>query len=541
MNAAESPAEAPPRGPHRDGAPPRPGQRRLPGASSASPESHAPPPEGGASGRSSPPGQRPAARSPLAAGRAPDRTRRASPPRDSSRAGRIAPGHDAALGPRGRGAALALAAGATLWLAAPPARAQLGLRLGEHAITLDRFIAPDVPGYDVAPGVTVASRERPLYDPLGVRVGGFVIRPVLEETVGYSSNVTGTRDARGSPIIRTDAAVRAQSDWSRHSLGASFTLGDVRTPARSSLSFTDWTISAGGTYDIGRDTVSLAATHQNLNQTPRDLDTAQLDRTIAYRVDNVRLGYRAVFNRLSLQPGLDVTRYDFDDGTAGGQPYPQGYRNRVVVSPAVTAAYQVAPRRDLVFVLRDASAFYTDRPPGTPRRDFDDVSALAGVAFDAGAIRYRLLVGYQVRVFASAQYKTIQAPVVEAAAVWTPTGLTTVTGSVARRIQDSADETTAAFTGTGVQLAVDHEYLRNVLLRATAGVTLAEYGRGQGDQTLYAAGASATWLLDRNLRLGAGYNFFNRRSSGRGSLGLGQGFGSSYTEHRALLQFRLAL
>lgn len=430
---------------------------------------------------------------------------------------------------------------AGLWLAAQPARAQLGAQLGAPPSLLDRFVAPDVPGYDVAPGVTVASRERPLYDPPGVRVGGFVIRPELNETLGYSSNVTGTRRARGSALVRTDAALRAQSGWSRHSLGAAFTVDDQRVLDRPSLSFTNWTASLGGTYDIGRDTVSLAATHQTLHQTPRDLDTAVIDQALAYRVTGVRLGYRAAFNRLLVQPGLEVTGYDFDDGTVGGRPYLQRYRNRVVVSPTLAATYQVAPRRDLVFVLRDSSADYTDRVRGTPRRDFDDISALVGVAFDSGVIRYRLLVGYQVRLFDSSAYKTIQAPVVEAEAVWTPTGLTTVTGSVARRIQDSADEITAAFTGTGVRLAVDHEYLRNVLLRATAGVFLNEYGRGQGDQTLYAAGVGATWLLNRTMRLGAGYDVASRRSSGGGSLGPGRRFGPSYTEHRALLQLKLAL
>lgn len=433
---------------------------------------------------------------------------------------------------RWRGALLA-AAGAGAWLAAQPARAQ--------GVLLDRFIAPDVPGYDVAPGVTVASRARPLYDPLGVRVGGFVIRPTLSETVGYNSNVTATERARGSAFIQTGAAVGAQSTWSRHSLGLSFTLDDTRFLQRTRLSTTNWTISAGGTYDIGRDTVSLAATHQNLSQTPGDLDTGQIDQALEYRVDGVRLGYTTAFNRLTLRPAVEVSVYDFEDGTVGGVPYRQRYRNRVVVSPGVTANYELAPRRDLVFVLRDSSASYTNRTAGEPRRDFDDVSALAGVAFDTGATRYRLLAGYQVRLFASARYRTIQAPVIEASAAWTPTGLTTVTGSVARRIQDSAEETTAAFTGTGVQLAVDHELRRNVLLRATVGFALNEYGRDQGDQTLYTAGLGATWLLNRNLRLGARYDFTNRESSGRGNLGTGQRFGSSYSAHRTLLQLRLTL
>ena len=211
---------------------------------------------------------------------------------------------------------LLLAACAGVLIVARPARAQ-------HSLLLDQFINPDVPGYDTAPGVTVGSRARPEYTAPGVRLGGFVIRPELTETAGYSSNVTGTRRARGSAIIETAASVQARSDWSRHSLGVSVGVNDTRFLDVPRQSFTNWTASAGGTYDIGRDTVSLAATHQNLNLTPRDLDTAQVDRVVPFRIDSVRVSYRAAFNRLSLRPELDVSAYDYDDGTAGGRAYVQ--------------------------------------------------------------------------------------------------------------------------------------------------------------------------------------------------------------------------
>lgn len=426
-------------------------------------------------------------------------------------------------------------AGLAVWLASNPARAQ-------QRLLIDQFLTPDIAGDAGAPGVTVLSRVRPEYAYQGVRAGSFVIRPELQETFGYSTNATGTNRARGSVLNETNATVQALSDWSRHSLGVAFQVDDVRYYDEKQQSYTNWTASVGGTYDIGRDTVSLGFAHQNLNQTPRDLDTAQIDQSITYRVTSVRGGYRAVFNRLAVRPELDVSNYDYDNGTAAGVPYIQSYRNRVVVSPSVTAQYELAPRRNLVFVVRDASASYSNNLPGIGRRDYNDISVLAGVDLDAsGSLRYRILAGYQVRLFSSSQYKTLQSPVLEAAAIWTPTGLTTVTGSVARRIQDSADESTAGFTGTGLQLTVDHEYLRNVLLNANAGFALNEYDQGQGKQTRYTTGAGVTWLLNRNMRLGATYDFTARQSDATGTLTQGQRFGGNYTESRYLLQLRLGL
>ena len=231
----------------------------------------------------------------------------------------------------------------------------------------------------------------------------------------------------------------------------------------------------------------------------------------------------------------------------------------MVLAPSVTAGYELAPRQNAIVVLRDANASYRTRVAGLPARDFNDVAVLAGLDYAAdAALRYRLLAGYEVRSFRSRQYRTMQAPIVEGSVIWTPTGLTTVTGIASRHIEDSADETTAGYTETLVQLRVDHEYLRNVLLRANAGAYFNQYNRGGGNQVLWTAGVGATYLLNRNMQLSAGYDFSARQSSGRGNLGGGDGvltpgsvnalgvaqgfgFGSNYTDHLILLRLTLRL
>ncbi|MEJ1977646.1 MAG: outer membrane beta-barrel protein, partial [Acetobacteraceae bacterium] len=92
------------------------------------------------------------------------------------------------LGGTVAGAALAAYAS----LVASPARAAL----------LDQFIAPDVPGTDVQPNVTVLSRQRPEYEPLGVRLGDFTIRPQLTESTGYDDNATAPARRTAAPLSK---------------------------------------------------------------------------------------------------------------------------------------------------------------------------------------------------------------------------------------------------------------------------------------------------------------------------------------------------
>ncbi len=422
--------------------------------------------------------------------------------------------------------------------------ALLGSAPGARAQLLDQVLNLGFAGVAAEPGVTVASRLRPDYDPLGVRVGVALIRSELSAAVGYDDNVTGTRRARGSTLALTRARLQAGTEQSDRAAAASFTLDDVRYLDQPRQSFTNWTAALGGSLDLGRDRLILGYSHGNLNQTPRDLDTPALDRAIAYRQDSARGMVVVNLNRLSLRPELVVSRFDFDDGSVAGAPYRQRFRNRVVVTPSATAAYELAPRRNAVVVVRNQTAHYTTPTPGLPKRDYNDTTVLTGVDFDSGGVwRFRVLAGYEVRQFSSAAFKTIQAPVIEGTVIYTPTGLTTLTGTLTRRIQDSADETTVGYTETAARLSVDHEYLRNVLFKAQGGVSLIDQRQRGGQQTLYTAGAGITWLLDRNLRAAATYDFTSRQSNAADTSRVTQGvrLGGGYSESRTLLQLSLGL
>ena len=391
-----------------------------------------------------------------------------------------------------------------------------------------------------------------------MRLGTIVLTPVLTENVGYDDNVVGSSHPRGSALIETNATLGAAGGWSDTTFGSAFTVDNVEYPQQSAQNVTNWSAAVGASHDFGRDTFSIGATHLNLTQTPRDLDVPLLDRTMAYRVEDVRADYRADLGRWTIEPGVDVSYYNFDNGRVNGITYLQTYRDRLVFTPSLVGNYEFATRRRIVVVLRDTQSDFDRSPPGQPRQNFNDVSALGGLAYDAdGIIGFRLLGGYEERSFSSATYRTIQAPILEAAVSWTPTGLTTLSGTAARYIEDSAAEATVGFTETALKLTLDHEYLRNVVLNAHAAYFLDNYqngptGTGAGSQDYFAGGFGVVWKLDRHIRLGADYTFSTRHSDSgmavpfvavsRGSIiQTGEVFGGNYSENTIRLTLRLAL
>ena len=428
----------------------------------------------------------------------------------------------------GRTAAAVLLASALLAIS-PPARAQL----------FNQFLPANIYGEGTEPDVTVTSRIRTGYENPGIHAGTFTIRPLVNESFGYESNVLGLARPRGSTVVQTNASIDAASESSRATVNTALSVADTRYLDLAHQSFTNWNARLGGTYDLGRDTASVLVTHDTLSQTQRDLDVPQLDAPLSYAIDTLHLAYRAMFNRLSLTPSVDTSRYSFDSGFSGNRIYDQSYRNRVVVTPGVLAAYEFATRRSAVVVVRNTTAFFSSGTAVAPKRNFNDVSVLAGVDYDIdGVLRARALVGYESRSFTSNAYRTIQAPVAELSLIYNPTGLTTITGTVARRIQDSADETTAGVTALSASLRIDHELRRNILLTASGGISQNDYNGG-GSQTLLAGSVGATYLLNRYAAAGLTYDVTSRASTTTVLNLNGFSAGANFVDHRVLLQLKL--
>jgi hypothetical protein len=408
-----------------------------------------------------------------------------------------------------------------------------GLATPASAQTIDEFLNIDIPGVAVQPGVTVASRLRPEFEYPGLRLGGFIFHSELTESAGYETNVAATQPSQGSPFLDTSAVVSANSDWGSDSLNATVSVDNSIYTALPRQNHTDWSAALGGSHDFGLDTAYLGYLHLNGSQTPGELGVPELDSPITYQVDAVRLSYKAQFGLSSLTPTLEVANYTYQNGAVQGVPFNQTFRNRVVIAPSLVGNYALDSLRSIVVVVRYADAQYTDPQPGNPSLNFNDVAVLGGVNYDTGSlVRLRLLVGYETRFFQSSAYKTINAPLVEASAVWTPTGLTTVTGRVSRYILDS----------TAVSLSVDHEYLPNVLLNASVGAYNDAYAQG-GSQAYVTVSGGVAWLLNEHLRLVARYDFTSRVSPGSSSTtgGFGNGaiYGNSYSDNRFLLQLKI--
>jgi len=409
---------------------------------------------------------------------------------------------------------------------------------GRAVAELLTALFPDgVPGYATDDGVTVETRLHPEQMPLGVRAGVLQFLPRLDESVGYNSNVLPGSDRRGSWEMVTSPALSVGSDGSRDAFGAMFSVQDARFLSLPGQDRTDGTVSAGRRIDAGADTLTLAAAHAAQHEDRGRIDTIASDRPIAFQLDDVRASYAITRGRWSIVPGVQATNWTYAGTTIMGVPASQSYRDRVVVQGGLTVRYELAPLRSLVLVVRSAGQDYTRTPPGQPGSDSISDQMLLGIDYDDDAVwRWRLLVGGEARQFANPPYRRQNTLIAEAGAVWSPTGLTTVNATVSRDTEDAAQEGVSGLVYSAARLTIDHEYLRDLVFRASFSVQMADFFQG-GHQTGSTAGVGVTRVMNRSARLSFTYDQTGLHGSGIPTETLATG----YSRGVALVTLRLGL
>ncbi len=381
-----------------------------------------------------------------------------------------------------------------------------------------------VPGYDTADGVTVETRLHPEQMPLGLREDAFRFTPQLDQGLGYTSNVLPGSNRHGSWQIVTAPSLSMTSDWPRDQIGAAMSAQDTRYLSLPSQNRTDGTVSAGGRIDIGDGRLTLAASHVAAHEDPGTIDTLATDRPIAFQLDDIRASYAVAAGRWAIEPAIDVTHWTYSDTTIMGLPASQAYRDRLVTQAGVTTYYELAPLRKVLLVVRGVGQDYTRAQPNQPSLNSNSYQVLAGIdEKDDPVWRWRVLVGGEVRSFASSSYPRETRPIAEAGIGWSPSGMTTVTATFSRETEDAAQEGVSGMAYTSARLTIDHEYLRNLLFKASAGFQRADFFQG-GYQTGTILGLGVTWVLDRNARLLFTYDQTDLRGSSLPAAAMVAGF-----------------
>lgn len=311
------------------------------------------------------------------------------------------------------------------------------------------------------------------YDPIGIRMGSFVLFPEVETGSSYYSNVLRSSIADPDVALDVKPSARLVSDWKRHAL-------ELR--GSSLLSFHNefeseddraYALEARGRLDFTRRTNVQAFVSRDVAQESRSAIDANAvgDRATLTR-DAAGVSFQHRFNRLTVQLRGAVSDYSYSDVDVNGVTQSNADRNYTQSDEAVRATWEFKPT---------LSAFTEIE---TNQRTFDQVARADGITRDSDGQRYRVGVafgstgqtlrgeaslGYGRQTPKDAQLEDIDGILIDANVAWRMTPLTTLRFTART---DIAETTTAGSGGVFTrQAGVEARHAFRTHLIGNAGIT----------------------------------------------------------------------
>lgn len=353
------------------------------------------------------------------------------------------------------------------------------------------------------------------YDPVGIRLGSFLLFPELTTETLYTDNVliTTTNPQSDHALVLTPR-LKAQSNWSRHYLEGNF--GAVQSY------YSEFDIQNENAYDINllgrldvmrRTQIEATALHE---RTLEDIDDVSAVDGAADRTPIITTGgtteLRHRFNRLTASLRGGITEFDYEDvPLIGGGIANNDDRDYTERKLTGRLSYEFQPGFS-TFVEGSGNtrefAFRTD-DDGIIRGS-DGNQVLAGVALDLGAkLTGEMAAGYARQTPDETSFDDIAGFIFDAALRWRPSELTTVNFRAGSEIQETTLVDSPGSLLRTAELSVEHALRRNLIAGVSLGYAEEEYeGIDQVDRD-YIFGLNGEYLLNRSMALVASYEHIN--------------------------------
>lgn len=338
----------------------------------------------------------------------------------------------------------------------------------------------------------------------GVRMGSFILRPSLTETIGSERTTTG-KDTTSRTYLRSGLRASLTSDWALHQLKIDAegtwekTLSGVRQDdpeakinAELRLDLSDQTtatLRAG--YSLSREeigdpnAIANAVTQAEVNEYTA---SAEVTRDLGILRTTAGLDFtRETYGDATLSDGLLVDQSARDNNNARIRGR-LGYE----LSPALIPFLEASYGRTLYDEHEDSLGYV---------RDADLYATKAGLEVDFGEkLKGELAGGYLVADFDDAALKSISAATIDGNALWSPRRGTDIAWNLRTEIEPTTtagDSGSTAYTGT---MVLSQIILENLTGQISSGLTLRDYSNDTTPvQSVVSLGTGLTWSISRSL------------------------------------------
>jgi hypothetical protein len=388
-------------------------------------------------------------------------------------------------------------------------------QIPERAPYAEAYKPPEAPPRRPAPPIVDA------YEPLGLRIGTFLVKPSIEITRGYDTNPSHIPDGKSSGYTLFEPALKMQSQWSRHEFDVDLRGSYSEYDKDSSLNRpmidakTHFRIDASNDTKIDSDSRFLLSTdYPGSPNLP--VGFAQLPIFMTY---GKTLGLTQRFNRLelSIKGSLDRTTYE-DTKLVDGETSSNHDRDFDQFGGALRAGYDVFPGvKPFVEVSADTRSHDLQFDRDGFQRDSNAITPKVGTTFDmARRLTGEISVGYLMRKFEDPNLQALRGIVADASLIWTVSGLTTATLTASSRGEETVLSGVSGTLRRDIGVQVDHALRRWLIWTVRAGYGLDDYVGSLREDKRMSAGTSLTYKFNREWSIKGEYRYDQLRSNTAG-------------------------
>jgi hypothetical protein len=314
-------------------------------------------------------------------------------------------------------------------------------------------------------------RQEP-YDPVGIKLGSFVLFPELDLGTSYYSNVFHSPSANSDVALDVVPSARLVSNWSRHALEFN---------ATGILSFynqyqteddRDYTLEARGRLDItSRANIQAIISRQQFFEDRSALDASSVGTRAKVIEDRAEAAYNQRFNRLSLQFRGSVNDFTYGDTEDNGVVTVNQDRDYTQYEQASRATWELKPSLSPFVEVAVNHRDYAEAAQSDGiNRTSDGQRYRFGISFgnNGEIVRGEISLGYGIQTPEDARLHPVDGLLIDANATWRITKLTSLLFNAATDVSETttADVGGAFYHYAGIELR--HE-LRSYLV-GTAGL-----------------------------------------------------------------------
>lgn len=367
----------------------------------------------------------------------------------------------------------------------------------------------------------------------GIRLGSFILRPTVSQTVNVEKEKGGGSDDNRT-FLETGTHTTLTSDWSLHQLTLTADGVWQRNVSGTGSEQPAFSLDGDLRLDLPRDTTAHITGGYRFYREDTDDPNAISDADKQSDVQRFSGGL-SIGRDLGLlrgSAGIDLSRTIYSDAElADGTEVSLSDRNQTAgtlrgrigyeLSPALIPFVEASIGRDLYDEERDAAGF---------ARSSYSYGAKAGMEVDLGEkLRGELGVGYEQVNFQDDRLSSIGTATIDGSLFWSPHRGTDVNIGLSTSVEPSTTPDVSGYVSYQLTSTVTHELRDNLVASLTGSTILRDYpsDSSSSDETVYAAGAGLTWRVNRYLDMisNVGYELTKRDQGGdtrqwRAGLGL---------------------